>query len=287
MRCNDKVSSFSSSYGFRITGVVSDNIREAHFGDWHYDEAPVLAFFKRASGEVKVEGNSYTVSDGDLLILNYNEIHSVDLKAAWGERISLYLDEKLFDGFHPQVKSLLSPFCDRNLGTQNLLCSRDVSRLKIDSLLEEALLEMSKQNAVSELMAFTAVIRILSALYEIFSSDREPDNAHFSSPIIKETLQYIKANYCNNISLDSISREMAISKYYLSRLFKETVGVSLWDYIIKRRLFHFNELVKNGASIQNAAIDSGFNNYANFYRLYKKNMHISPIDFKNKTVNLQ
>jgi len=69
---------------------------------------------------------------------------------------------------------------------------------------------------------------------------------------------------------------------YLSHLFKDRVGMSLWNYVILRRLHRFNDLLQNGCSIEQACYEVGFQNYANFFRLYKKHMGLTPTQYKKQ-----
>ena len=82
-----------------------------------------------------------------------------------------------------------------------------------------------------------------------------------------------------DIDCEIIAKVFRQSKYHISRKFKEITGVSLWEYVIKRRLLHFNDLIRKNHTIENACFESGFNNYSNFFRLYKKHFGISPTEF--------
>ena len=55
-----------------------------------------------------------------------------------------------------------------------------------------------------------------------------------------------------------------------------------WDYVILRKLLRFNDLLSQGRSVKESALLAGFNNYSNFYRLYKKHMGIAPTEYKQQ-----
>ena len=98
--------------------------------------------------------------------------------------------------------------------------------------------------------------------------------------MIKDVIDYIGSNFTENITSVQIADHFFISKYRLEHLFKECVGVSLWEYVILRRLVYCNDLIQNGTSAQEASFAAGFRNYSNFYRLYKKHMGFSPSEYK-------
>ena len=54
--------------------------------------------------------------------------------------------------------------------------------------------------------------------------------------IIETAKNYIKNNYHKDISLDDVSREVNISPYYFSKLFKETTGENFIEYLTNLRM---------------------------------------------------
>ncbi|KAF5063942.1 AraC family transcriptional regulator [Oscillibacter valericigenes] len=93
---------------------------------------------------------------------------------------------------------------------------------------------------------------------------------------IMPIINYIHDNYSEEISLDQISREFFISKYYLCRLFKGTTGFSVGGYIINYRVRQACLLLREGASVQEAGENVGFGNNANFIRTFKRIIGVTP-----------
>ena len=61
-----------------------------------------------------------------------------------------------------------------------------------------------------------------------------------------------------------------VSPSTLSHKFSKELKISVYQYITKKRLSVAHKLIKQGESLKNAALSSGFNDYSCFYRLYKK-----------------
>ena len=101
-------------------------------------------------------------------------------------------------------------------------------------------------------------------------------------PMILRVIGYIDENFATVVCCDEIASQFFISRYRLEHLFKECIGISLWDYVILKRITHFNTVIRRGGSIKAAAYASGFKNYSNFYRLYKKHMGQTPTEYKQK-----
>ena len=63
----------------------------------------------------------------------------------------------------------------------------------------------------------------------------EKEHIH-ESPLVSEVIRYIKAHLKENIDIEIIANDFNVGKSYLSHLFKDQVGISLWNYVIIRRI---------------------------------------------------
>ena len=99
--------------------------------------------------------------------------------------------------------------------------------------------------------------------------------------LIIATKDYLNDNLKENISLDTISRDIGISKYYLHRLFTEFNGNTPIGYLTAIRLEKAkNKLQTSKDSIFEVAITCGFDNTAYFSNLFKKHTGFSPSEFR-------
>lgn len=99
--------------------------------------------------------------------------------------------------------------------------------------------------------------------------------------LITYTKEYLNDNFKENISLDIISRDIGISKYYLHRLFTEINGNTLLSYLTVIRLERAkNKLQYSKNSIFEIAIACGFDNTSYFSNIFKKYMGFSPSQFR-------
>ena len=110
-------------------------------------------------------------------------------------------------------------------------------------------------------------------------------NTHSSNKTVNKIIDYLNRHYNEEMTLDLLAERFHFSKYYLSHLFKEYVGISPGDYLIVRRLYVANNLIRGGVSVKEASLTVGFNNYSNFFRLYKKYFKITPQQFKEQLKN--
>lgn len=92
-------------------------------------------------------------------------------------------------------------------------------------------------------------------------------------------LKYINENYSEDMSLDFLAERFFVSKYHLSHSFRREVGVSVYRYIMLKRLLAAKELLQSGMSAGEVAHATGFGDYASFWRAFKTEYGISPKEF--------
>ncbi|MEM1485900.1 AraC family transcriptional regulator [Oscillospiraceae bacterium PP1C4] len=125
---------------------------------------------------------------------------------------------------------------------------------------------------------------ITGLLIDLYRHNKKVFPINENTNIVQTVLsiqRYISKNFSNEITLDELSAQYFISKYYLSRSFKEISGYNFKDYIIlhrlteaKEMLCHTNRLVTDiGASV-------GYSNVNHFIRIFKQHEGISPLQYR-------
>ena len=102
-----------------------------------------------------------------------------------------------------------------------------------------------------------------------------------SNSIITKAKAYIDQYYYKGISLDDVSREVDISPYYFSKLFKEETGENFIYYLTNIRIEKAKELLTNKAlSVKEIGIKVGYSDPNYFSRIFKKSVGKTPTDYK-------
>lgn len=104
---------------------------------------------------------------------------------------------------------------------------------------------------------------------------------------IMTALEYIELNLCKELTLDEISKEIGYSKFYFHRIFQKEVGVSLYDYIRKRRLANAaSALLTTNVSILEIAQIYCFESQEAFTRAFKSVYQLPPGKYRSINKNL-
>lgn len=94
---------------------------------------------------------------------------------------------------------------------------------------------------------------------------------------------YIDHHYQNELSLDETSRQVNISPYYFSKLFKEEMGQSFIEYVTGIRMEKAKELLETtDKSMKEICNEVGYADPNYFSRTFKKNVGYSPTEYKEK-----
>ena len=102
------------------------------------------------------------------------------------------------------------------------------------------------------------------------------------SPIVKQALTFINLNLSSNLTVKKVAYEIGLSPDYLTRLFKKELGTNIITYINQKRIYTSLKLLKStDLSIGEIGDLIGLNNTSYFYTLFKKEIGISPKQYRN------
>ena len=244
-----------------------------------------LYYFISGDCYYTVEGTDYPLTPGCFLLMRSGEAHTLHIRSE-----DKY--ERITVNFAPSIIPLLGKeigelFCDRPLGKRNLYIPSKESA----EFLKACMLKISKETSSgnNEGRIISNLMPILTELYNIKESLSD-GTTHFNPPsqgsseTVSKIIEYINANLVTIRGFDELEKEFFFSKSYINRIFKESTGSSVWDYIVLKRLLLSRSLLQNGKQANIVASECGFCDYSSFYRQFKQRFGISPLSAR-KTKN--
>jgi len=234
------------------------------------------------SGHIRlyIEQTCFSPVPGSLVIINSNEMHRLQcMDDTPYERIVINIKRNYIEALSPDGFSLADCFYARPLGHQNLrVLSPDA--LQEFLTLYEGLLSSEAPDCYGPSVvqnAYTSLILLF--LNRQFQAD--PSSYKNTMPAyITGTMQYIDSHLDEPLRLSVLARQFHVSESYLSTQFKHHTGLTLRAYLLDRKINSAKNLLQEGASVTEACYRSGFNDYANFIRSFKKATGISPGKFR-------
>lgn len=126
--------------------------------------------------------------------------------------------------------------------------------------------------------AFRYLTTLSGHLFTIISDTENSRNEQ----LVLTLERYVCENISRPLSLSDVASCINYNATYVSRLYKQLRGVSLSEYITQTRLNKAAELlITTNESIQNIALETGFDTSQYFSMVFKKARGISPRDFRN------
>lgn len=116
---------------------------------------------------------------------------------------------------------------------------------------------------------------MVQIFYEIIAESKSPTNTEVDV-FLQKALQYIDQNLHRKILLDDLAKHTARSKSSFCHLFEQKMHISPKQYILQKKCALANKMISEGTSPITAAAQVGYENYSNFYRLYRKNIGKNP-----------
>ncbi len=99
---------------------------------------------------------------------------------------------------------------------------------------------------------------------------------------IQESLDYIEDNLKTPITATELCEQAGYSLFHYYRLFQSAVGMSVMQYILRRRLIHAIYEIRCGCKRIDVILEYGFDTYAGFYKAFRREFDCTPSTYIKK-----
>ena len=250
-------------------------------GSFHTHHKYELYYEVEGARRYFIEDSAYIVNAGNVILIGENQIHKTgSVGDGPTSRIVCnfsreYLQE--ISGAFPEI-DLFSFMSEEN---NHLLSNITVKQQNyIYSILQQLIQmqdENSSESAVTRKMLLATLLLQLKKMCEN-QHELGGDSGRVTNRIVSQIQGYIAEHYAEKLTLTSIANQFYISPYYLSRLFKKTINLSLIEYINGVRIKAAQNMIeKTNESISGVAEKTGFMTSAHFRRVFKEATAVPPI----------
>jgi AraC-like DNA-binding protein len=250
----------------------------------HYHEEFELNFIQNGKGAKRVIGDHMEeIEDLELVLVGPNLQHgwfTHKLKGQPLHEITIQFHRDLFDDkfLHRNQMSVIRKMFEKSL--KGILFSRETT---------EAI--MPRLVALTEKHGFDSVLELLSILHDLSTSRNirtlsnttfnNTETISYNSRRVNTVMEYLNKNFHKDVSLNEISKLIAMSEVAFSRFFKLRTGKTFVDTLNEVRLGHASRmLIDTTQSVNEIAYRCGFNNMSNFNRIFKKKKNCTPKEFR-------
>lgn len=236
----------------------------------HTHSTAELFYFIAGKAIFHIEGNSYSLKPGDILLMRPAEAHYIEQDPTLPyERICLNFETDIFRSLDPENR-LLRPYNDREAGERNRYSPVGEEGTACYNYLVNILNSQDRMDAIAHLLL---LLRQLGKLFE-------KDETAVTQPETLEyrLIRYINRNLSKELSIADLCDRFYISRAQLCRRFKKITGTSVGKYVTAKRLMLAQELMRQGGKPTEVYETCGYQDYSTFYRAYLQYFGYSPKD---------
>lgn len=241
---------------------------DAHFHDFYE-----VFYFIGGDVDYWIDGSLYPLKPGDILLIRPTELHKPvprDVASANYERIVLWLEKSYLENLEDGI---FTACFDIAANTKILRPSHGL-RGQLTPLFEQLVREFYADAFGSKSYTRGVLLQLLTVINRIALTGQATGGS--TPTFVTDILTYINTHYGEPLSLDALASHFFVSKYYLSHEFKKAVGTGVHRYITLKRLSVAYDLLSDGVSPNQAAVQCGFGDYTAFYRAFRAEYGISP-----------
>lgn len=236
-------------------------------------------YFIKGTGYYTVEGRDYPLSPRTVLLMRDGEIHKLHIdEHAPYERMAIHfpLDDIL--GKSTPFAGLRALFLNRTPGCDNLFATDDPDSV---AFLDSCFSRICRAGQSTEEFALSLTAYLPALLSELYRMGKpaplpQAPKKHENAELLPEIIDYINHHLTEIEGLAELEHRFFFSKSTLNRLFAESTGSTVWEYVVLKRLHAARRMLLDGKSAALAAAASGFGDYSAFYRQYKRTFGESP-----------
>lgn len=237
-----------------------------------HDKVCELVFVNAGEGNYIVNGCSYPIYPGDILLSNQGDLHEVQ-SATHREigTICFGIGNLALKGLPPGWLTLARDGFIRPTG-------RKYEQMK--NLCQLLYDQLELGTAQGRTVAQHLFLALLPLALSFPADDR--NGAQTGSVILVNRIgQYIAAHYAEPLTLERIGGDLKVSPYHAAHVFKEITGSSPIQYVIRCRMGEAqNLLISTDFSATQIAVMVGYDSASHFSSIFKRVVGLPPVRYR-------
>lgn len=257
--------------------------------DSHFHNYYEVYFFLEGNVSIWIRDKAFPLKTGDVVVLppgvpHRAVIHDEDLPYSrfvfWVSTEYLQRMRQISEDFYYVIQCA----AERK---QYIYHNEAVPFSAIQSKIFHLIEEINSERFGKESKVFISICDLVLHLNRMAYEQNNPRKRKEEQDLYQKLLMYIDNHLEQDISLEHLAKKFYVSKYYIAHLFKENTGISIHQYIMKKRLAACQNAILSNIGISKAYLMFGFKDYSNFYRAFKKEFGISPKEYKDMNMQIE
>lgn len=244
-----------------------------YFRDKHWHRSVELFAVYEGTLKFYLNEEAYPLRTGEFMLVNSNEIHSVDSPEP-NRTIVLQIPLKTFEDYYTGEQFIR--FTHASL-------PQDEEVMKLIRDIYAAYEEQSCGYEMKVKGLYYMLLYLLVTEYRETDVTKDMVKWHKNLNRLSLITDYIKENYASDLSLEALAEIFGYSPTYLSRMFQKYAGINYKSYLQNIRVERaFRELANTEHTISEAAMNNGFPNSKALAKAFQKKYGILPSEYRKK-----
>ena len=240
-------------------------------------------FFIEGDVQIQIENEIYPLKCGDMVIIPPGRRHrAVVEQSNCPYRRFVFWVSREYAGNLMEQSAEYGYLMQQAQVQGKLIYSHDVVEFntiqyKIFQLIEETQMERYGREARIPLLVSDLILHLNREIYE-----KEHPVKIKEENLYQNLIYYIEEHLEEELSLEKLAGAFFVSRYYVAHVFKEQAGISVHQYILKKRMQASREAILGGENISQVYERFGFRDYSSFYRAFRREYGMSPKEYREE-----
>lgn len=230
-----------------------------------------------------IEKQTFYVKKGSLVLVNKGLIHKTSMaKDSYHDRILISLQEEKMNNFFLMTGyGSLGDFFEKYTGVIDLTPQEQG---QVEALIFGISKEIHEKKEGFEWMAYMKLMELFLFIIRNHQNHllvNRIANLNIKHIKVQKIADYIVKNYRDVESLEQLSKQFFVSKYYLSRIFRDITGFTVTEYINIQRVKKAKELLlESEYNITEISEQLGYESITYFEKVFKRYTEFTPLKYR-------
>lgn len=264
---------------YRVPATTKTN--EFKWPSHYHEEIEIICSpHAEAGGRILIDGNDIRVDRGFVIFLAPMKNHEIDIQC--DDTVPFFIVQVRTTAVM-QIFQAVTPYTVDEIREMLYRIPTVVQAPKFVEDMASRIRHMTKFGgaAGSPAAAAESVARLMDVFSVFLDAPGVTGKMSRSDAIVMAVVDYLEQNSRESISMERLSKEFRVSRFYLGRVFKRVMGVGVPEYLAKIRVREACCLLKDGNhSVSEVAYLLGYEDPSYFSKVFQKIMGKSPRSYR-------